>query len=70
MTVSVPIIRVWSVSFNHQMCLIAWEGFVNLSYYENFRVYSKKREYLKDKMNELAANSKNNNITELYRGIN
>jgi hypothetical protein len=30
---------------------------------------NKKREYLKDKMNELATNSKNKNIRELYRGI-
>jgi hypothetical protein len=31
---------------------------------------NKKREYLKDKINELAANSKNKNIRDLYRGIN
>jgi hypothetical protein len=30
----------------------------------------KKREYLKDKINELATNSKNKNIRDLYRGIN
>jgi hypothetical protein len=29
----------------------------------------KKREYLKDKMNELESNSKNKNIRDLYRGI-
>jgi hypothetical protein len=29
----------------------------------------KKREYLKDKINELESNSKNKNIRELYRGI-
>jgi hypothetical protein len=34
----------------------------------NFR--NKKREYLKDKINELATNSKNKNIRDLYRGIN
>jgi hypothetical protein len=28
-----------------------------------------KREYLKDKINELAMNSKNKNIRDLYRGI-
>jgi hypothetical protein len=28
------------------------------------------REYLKAKTNELATNSKNKNITDLYRGIN
>jgi hypothetical protein len=31
---------------------------------------NKKREYLKDKINELATNSKNKNIEDLYRGIN
>jgi hypothetical protein len=31
---------------------------------------NKKREYLKDKMKELATNSKNKNIRNLYRGIN
>jgi hypothetical protein len=31
---------------------------------------NKKREYLKDKINELAADSKNRNIRDLYRGIN
>jgi hypothetical protein len=30
----------------------------------------KKREYLKDKINELESNSKNKNIRDLYRGIN
>jgi hypothetical protein len=29
-----------------------------------------KREYLKDKINELATNSKNKVIRDLYRGIN
>jgi hypothetical protein len=31
---------------------------------------NKKREYLKDKINELATNSKKKNIRNLYRGIN
>jgi chemotaxis methyl-accepting protein methylase len=30
---------------------------------------NKKREYLKDKIDELATNSKNKNIRDLYRGI-
>jgi hypothetical protein len=30
----------------------------------------KRREYLKDKIKELARNSKNKNIRDLYRGIN
>jgi hypothetical protein len=32
--------------------------------------WNKTREYLKDKINELAMNSKNKNIRDLYRGIN
>jgi hypothetical protein len=32
--------------------------------------WTKKREYLKEKINELAMNSKNKNIRDLYRGIN
>jgi hypothetical protein len=31
---------------------------------------TKRREYLKNKMNELETNSKNKNIRDLYRGIN
>jgi hypothetical protein len=31
---------------------------------------NKMREYLKNKINELATNSKNKNIRDLYRGIN
>jgi hypothetical protein len=31
---------------------------------------NKKREYMKDKINELATNSKDKNIRDLYRGIN
>jgi hypothetical protein len=31
---------------------------------------NKKREYLKDKINEPVTNSKNKNIRDLYRGIN
>jgi hypothetical protein len=33
-------------------------------------VRNKKMENLKDKINELATNSKNKNIRDLYRGIN
>jgi hypothetical protein len=32
-------------------------------------IRNKKKEYLKDKINELARNSKNKNIRDLYRGI-
>jgi hypothetical protein len=31
---------------------------------------NKKREYLKDRINELETNNKNKNIRDLYRGIN
>jgi Fe-S cluster assembly ATPase SufC len=31
---------------------------------------NKKKEYLKDKINELATNSKNKNIRDLHKGIN
>jgi hypothetical protein len=31
---------------------------------------NKKREYLRDKIKDLATNSKNKNIRDLYRGIN
>jgi hypothetical protein len=31
---------------------------------------AKKREYLKDKINELATNSKNKNISDLIRAVN
>jgi hypothetical protein len=31
---------------------------------------NKNREYLKDRINELATNSKNKNIRDLYSGIN
>jgi len=31
---------------------------------------NKKREYLKDNINELETNNKNKNIRDLYRGIN
>jgi glucose-6-phosphate isomerase len=34
------------------------------------RQFTNKREYLKDRINQLAMNSKNKNIRDLYRGIN
>jgi hypothetical protein len=40
----------------------------NLNNVRHFR--NKKREYLKDKINELVMNSKNKIIRHLYRGIN
>jgi prefoldin subunit 5 len=41
---------------------------VRLEASRHFR--NEKREYLKDRINELETNSKNKNIRELYRGIN
>jgi hypothetical protein len=41
---------------------------VRLEASRHFR--TKKRQYMKDKVNELATNSRNKNIRELYRGIN
>jgi hypothetical protein len=39
--------------------------------HETSRHFRKKqRQYLKDKIDELATNSKNRNIRDLYRGIN
>jgi hypothetical protein len=43
---------------------------LNNSRHEASRHRSTKREYLKDKINELATNSKSTNIRVLYRGIN
>jgi hypothetical protein len=36
---------------------------------EASRNFKKKREYLKDKINEIELNSTNKNINDLYRGI-
>jgi hypothetical protein len=49
---------------------INWDNLNNVR--REARRYFKKKEteYLKDKINELAANSKNKNIREMYRGIN
>jgi hypothetical protein len=32
-------------------------------------VTNKKREYMKDKIDELATNSKNKNVKDMYRGV-
>jgi hypothetical protein len=42
----------------------------NVRHEANGHFRNKKREYLKDKINELATNSKNKNIRDLYRRIN
>jgi hypothetical protein len=36
----------------------------------NWHFRNNKRDYMKDKINELAMNSKNKNIRGLYRGLN
>jgi hypothetical protein len=38
--------------------------------HETSRLRKKKREYLKDKINELETNNENKNIRDLYKGIN
>jgi hypothetical protein len=45
---------------------------INLDNLNNVSRYfrNKKWEYLKDKINEIAMNSKNKNVRDLYRGIN
>jgi hypothetical protein len=42
----------------------------NVRHEESRYFRNKKREYLKDKINALAMNTKNRNIRDLYRGIN
>jgi hypothetical protein len=42
----------------------------NIRHESNRHFKNKKREYLKVKINELATNSRNRNIKDLYRGIN
>jgi hypothetical protein len=42
----------------------------NIRIYASRRVRNKKRAYLKDKINELATNSKDMNIRDQYRGLN
>jgi hypothetical protein len=46
-------------------------GIINNIRHEASRHFrNKKKEYLKDEINELATNSKNKNIRYLYRGVN
>jgi hypothetical protein len=42
----------------------------NVRHEASRHIGNKKREYLKGKINELATNSKNKNVRDLYRGIN
>jgi hypothetical protein len=43
---------------------------LNNARHEASRCFGEKGEYLKDKINQLATNSKKKNIKNLYRGIN
>jgi hypothetical protein len=51
-------------------------NYINADNLQNLRgetsrkINNRKREYLKDKINELETNNKNKNIRHLYRGIN
>jgi hypothetical protein len=49
---------------------INWGNLNNVRLEASRYFRNKKREFLKDKINELATNSKNKNIRDLYRGIN
>jgi hypothetical protein len=49
---------------------INWDNLNNIRREASRHFRNKKREYLKDKINELATNSKKNNIRDLYQGIN
>jgi hypothetical protein len=47
-----------------------WDNLNKVKRKANRHFRNKKREYLKDKVNEIARNRKNKNIRDLYRGIN
>jgi hypothetical protein len=49
---------------------INWDNLNNVRREASIYFRNRKREHLKDKINELARNSKNKNIRDLYRGIN
>jgi hypothetical protein len=49
---------------------INWDNLNNVRHEASRRFRSKKREYLKDKINELAMNSKKKNTRNMYRGMN
>jgi hypothetical protein len=46
-----------------------WDNFNNVRREVSRHFRNKNREYLKKKINELASNSENKNIRDLYRGI-
>jgi len=47
-----------------------WRYLNNVRYEASRTSRNKKREYLKEKINELEMNSKNKNIRNLHRGVN
>jgi hypothetical protein len=49
---------------------INWDNLNNIKHEDSTHFRNKKREYLKDKINELATYSMNTNITDLYSGKN
>jgi hypothetical protein len=49
---------------------INWDNLNNVRCEASRHFRNENREYLKEKINELATNSKNKNIRDLYRGIN
>jgi hypothetical protein len=51
-------------------CQINGDNMNNIEHEASRHFRSKKREYLKGRINELATNSKNKNIRDLCRGIN
>jgi hypothetical protein len=50
--------------------LVNGDNLNNITCEATRRFRNKKREYLKDKINELATNCKNKNTGDLYTGIN
>jgi hypothetical protein len=49
---------------------ISWDNLNNIRPEAIRHFRNKKREYMKDKIDELATNSKNKNVRDLYTGIN
>jgi hypothetical protein len=54
----------------HDPSEIKWDNLNNVKREASRYFRNKKSEYLKDKINELATNSKNKNIRDLYRRVN
>ncbi|PNF39355.1 hypothetical protein B7P43_G18309 [Cryptotermes secundus] len=55
---------------NHIYRILNWDNLNNIRHETSRNFSNKMREYVKDKIDELAMNSKNKNIGDLYRGIN